>query len=382
MKYVWLTDNKSWEEYPPEFCDLLEREYKGARGEVKVDNQRFVDLHAMVQRRYDDRNKIRPVQRLSPDQGKTATKSSTSKQGSNKAPTQPLKAAPLPKANYGSNIAQKDNQAPKSTSNTNSSQDTKWYWLSETGWVAYEDKISDKLERNFISGKKQNVHIDDTRFVDLKDMFQRRYDQPTRTRVVKRESHAVPPNKQAQNSGAPTKPPATTKPAKAPVSTNANTGGYKGKDSTKTNVQWYWLADDNQWQPYDAATAAALEGEYSAGNKEARVDEERYVDLENMLQRRFDNELKRRYVKRQPVLTEEQKERSERNRLAALEKLKAKGQQSILSFLSAPKLGQTKTENHKTTATEQAKKAIDSDEGDQGVDESDETKVYPPCNYL
>lgn len=97
-----------------------------------------------------------------------------------------------------------------------------------------------------------------------------------------------------------------------------------------TAVQWSWRGDQNNWVAFDKDTSALLEAEYQKGSKKVRVDKERFVDLslshdevlsnftviqrkifsEHLpqslddeddvigIQRRYDDEMKRRAVKR------------------------------------------------------------------------------------
>jgi len=76
--------------------------------------------------------------------------------------------------------------------------------------------------------------------------------------------------------------------------------------SKKKQVQWLWKADDD-WTEYDAKVATRLESFWQQGKKEGKVDDERYVDFENMLQRRYDDVMKRRPVKREvpPIFDKE-----------------------------------------------------------------------------
>lgn len=83
----------------------------------------------------------------------------------------------------------------------------------------------------------------------------------------------------------------------------------------KTAVEWSWWSD-KAWVPYDAALTLKLENEFQEGNKKIACDKERFIDLnfstideirkqlhhsdERLigLQRRFDDESRRRAVRR------------------------------------------------------------------------------------
>jgi hypothetical protein len=84
---------------------------------------------------------------------------------------------------------------------------------------------------------------------------------------------------------------------------------------SKTAVEWSWWSD-KAWVKYDAALTLKLENEFQEGNKKIACDKERFVDLnfatiddirkqlhhsdERLigLQRRFDDESRRRAVRR------------------------------------------------------------------------------------
>lgn len=62
----------------------------------------------------------------------------------------------------------------------------KWLWESDKGWVEYSNALTQKIEKGYQNDDKV-VKIDDERFVDLPSMFQRRYDDTSKVRNVKRE---------------------------------------------------------------------------------------------------------------------------------------------------------------------------------------------------
>merc|ERR1712000_328346 len=67
---------------------------------------------------------------------------------------------------------------------------------------------------------------------------------------------------------------------------------------------WQWAGDSpggghqDIWVPYSDSLCKKIEDAWNKGEKEVKVDKERFVDLQNMLQRRFDDKMKRRSVKR------------------------------------------------------------------------------------
>jgi hypothetical protein len=52
------------------------------------------------------------------------------------------------------------------------------------------------------------------------------------------------------------------------------------------------------WQEYDVTVNTIIENAFLNKKKTVKIDEERIVDLENMLQKRIDNSNRNRYVKR------------------------------------------------------------------------------------
>ena len=65
-------------------------------------------------------------------------------------------------------------------------------------------------------------------------------------------------------------------------------------------AKWLWK-DDSGWIEYDKKIAKKLEKAFRDKETECAVDKERYVDFSAMLQRRFDDKMKRRNVKREKV---------------------------------------------------------------------------------
>lgn len=61
-----------------------------------------------------------------------------------------------------------------------------WMWYSDSGWVPFSDALNDEIEKGY-KAKKDRVKVDDQRFVDLKQLLQRRYDDENKCRMVKRE---------------------------------------------------------------------------------------------------------------------------------------------------------------------------------------------------
>eukprot|EP01105_Mastigella_eilhardi_P020992 TRINITY_DN5045_c0_g1_i1.p1 TRINITY_DN5045_c0_g1~~TRINITY_DN5045_c0_g1_i1.p1 ORF type:complete len:660 (-),score=178.51 TRINITY_DN5045_c0_g1_i1:684-2486(-) len=67
-----------------------------------------------------------------------------------------------------------------------------WQWLSDDGWELYSKQLCVKLEKAREGGVKQ-VKVDEERYVDLDEMAQCRYSDPSKQRKVKREPAKLPP---------------------------------------------------------------------------------------------------------------------------------------------------------------------------------------------
>eukprot|EP01091_Cochliopodium_minus_P018648 TRINITY_DN7622_c0_g1_i1.p1 TRINITY_DN7622_c0_g1~~TRINITY_DN7622_c0_g1_i1.p1 ORF type:complete len:690 (+),score=184.51 TRINITY_DN7622_c0_g1_i1:22-2070(+) len=64
IKWFWKGDN-GWNSYNVNVCELIEEEYNNPKNNkiVKVDEQRFVDLNTMQQKRYDINTAVRAIKR-------------------------------------------------------------------------------------------------------------------------------------------------------------------------------------------------------------------------------------------------------------------------------------------------------------------------------
>jgi hypothetical protein len=62
-KWSWRTDQGTWVAYADDMNEKLDDAMHAGINDVKVDSQRFIDLGAMCQRRYDDPGRLRPIMR-------------------------------------------------------------------------------------------------------------------------------------------------------------------------------------------------------------------------------------------------------------------------------------------------------------------------------
>jgi len=163
-----------------------------------------------------------------------------------------------------------------------------WSWEGDPDtkgketWNVYTDTLNQKFEKAFKKGQKK-VKIDSERFLDLKNMSQRRYDDPNKRRRVKRE------DKQEQK-----------------------------ESEEEESIKWYWAADGNNsqdtWTEFEEDISAKLEKAFhSKSSKSVKIDKERYVDLSDsnsMFQARYDDTAKQRHVKREVVKATKRKQSS------------------------------------------------------------------------
>eukprot|EP00004_Rigifila_ramosa_P027436 TRINITY_DN8954_c0_g1_i1.p1 TRINITY_DN8954_c0_g1~~TRINITY_DN8954_c0_g1_i1.p1 ORF type:complete len:445 (-),score=109.13 TRINITY_DN8954_c0_g1_i1:267-1406(-) len=120
-------------------------------------------------------------------------------------------------------------------------------------------------------------------------MLQRRKADPAKRRQVRRDQIPFPAKK------------AAARPVEDSSSSSSESEdvGY---------VRWFWANDSvakdgtrghqDVFEPYKKEMCLKLEEAYSKNEKEMKVDSERFIDLQNMLQRRYDDPMKRRMVKR------------------------------------------------------------------------------------
>jgi len=81
----------------------------------------------------------------------------------------------------------------------------KWNWQSDHGWLTYDAKLIAKLEKAYENGDDE-VKVDDERYIDLKAMLQRRYDDNTKRRPVKREKTQLVAKKQKKTESSDSEP--------------------------------------------------------------------------------------------------------------------------------------------------------------------------------
>eukprot|EP01133_Synstelium_polycarpum_P008700 gene8700-10220_t len=209
-------------------------------------------------------------------------------------------------------------------------QAVKWQWKDDKGsYVDYKDDFVARLEKHIVMYGDSDFKVDSERYIDLKVFLQRRYDAPTKVRQVQRvvngriELPTMKRNVQVSKptsspykstassssssssssfSSSPYKPMATTA-AKPTIATKPTT---PATTTTTTPLKalpqgsypvWSWKSDDD-WVDYKKETSQSLEDAYNQGKNKVFIDDERYVDIGNMAQKRLDSTSKMRPVRR------------------------------------------------------------------------------------
>lgn len=158
VRWTWKNDSGGWSDYSDDVVSLIERAYVNGDQKYQFDKERYLDFAQMLQKRVDNPQKVRPVQRRGPPvvRNKQALPSSTSFLSStttatqNKSPVAPVvsHAPPSKKTPLFSSTATSTthsstahppatSHAPSSTSShtTKSSKlpsGAHWYWKSKS----------------------------------------------------------------------------------------------------------------------------------------------------------------------------------------------------------------------------------------------------------
>eukprot|EP01103_Thecamoeba_quadrilineata_P019021 TRINITY_DN753_c0_g2_i1.p1 TRINITY_DN753_c0_g2~~TRINITY_DN753_c0_g2_i1.p1 ORF type:complete len:800 (-),score=196.58 TRINITY_DN753_c0_g2_i1:92-2491(-) len=285
--WSWLSDADGWKLYSSEINEQIEKSFNSPlKPIVKIDDQRFIDISKMVQKRYDNPTKQRIIQR------KTDTNPSSTSSGS-KSQSQRLEA--------------------------------KWLWQSETGWTPYLPELAEKLEKSFQSGRT-NVDIDALRFVSVKTMLQLRKDNQAKSRMVKRIVSADDKNVNNQKS-------TWDSTSKSPLRNQGirNNQLPANKETSSLPSTWAWQGNDLKWLTYSSEICKKLETEYKKPKKDQKnvlVDDQRYVDVMTMSQYRFDSTAKKRPVRRETTSWSSTKEDTQKS--GKEEKIKKKDEKKVV----------------------------------------------------
>eukprot|EP01112_Ceratiomyxa_fruticulosa_P012215 TRINITY_DN3375_c0_g1_i1.p2 TRINITY_DN3375_c0_g1~~TRINITY_DN3375_c0_g1_i1.p2 ORF type:complete len:244 (+),score=61.79 TRINITY_DN3375_c0_g1_i1:181-912(+) len=169
MSYKWYYSDSGkadkWIEYDVDIAEKLERSFGKSQKNVKLDKVRYVDLtdpDKLVEKSYEDDKKQIAVKREL--ETTTTTTSSSAKR-----------------------------KVDDDILDDSSVVQWKWAGDSKTGaqstWINYDKDIAEQIEKAYQKGLK-TVKIDKERYIDLSDsneFLQRRYDDPNKRRLVKRE---------------------------------------------------------------------------------------------------------------------------------------------------------------------------------------------------
>ncbi|KAM9965314.1 hypothetical protein ACTFIW_005130 [Dictyostelium discoideum] len=169
----------------------------------KLDKERYIDFKKMAQTRYDDPNKMRTVERQEIIPGSTLPPPTT-----NATSKRRRKIIKSDDSDTDSENSSSDGSSDSSDSDVSDDSDddeddedyiARWFWAGDSGggpskggghqdvWVEYDDmNMRKKLEKAFSIGKKK-LKVDNERFVDFQNMLQRRYDDESKRRNLKRE---------------------------------------------------------------------------------------------------------------------------------------------------------------------------------------------------
>ena len=156
---------------------------------------------------------------------------------------------------------------PQSQQEEKSTKDNyQWYWKSDANkWIPYNKAISDRIEEAF-SKKEKKCNVDSQRYIDFNFFLQFRFDDTSKKRIVKREKAS-----DVQDSAPPCEP---------------------------GEPKWFWLGDNGVWNAFDDEVSKRLERAHRMKLPTCKVDEERFVNFKEMTQMRYDDNTKRRVVKR------------------------------------------------------------------------------------
>eukprot|EP01112_Ceratiomyxa_fruticulosa_P012218 TRINITY_DN3375_c0_g1_i4.p1 TRINITY_DN3375_c0_g1~~TRINITY_DN3375_c0_g1_i4.p1 ORF type:complete len:510 (+),score=117.43 TRINITY_DN3375_c0_g1_i4:257-1786(+) len=194
MSYKWYYSDSGkadkWIEYDVDIAEKLERSFGKSQKTVKLNKVRYVDLtdpDKLVEKSYEDDKKQIAVKREL--ETTTTTTSSSAKR--------------------------------KVDDDILDDSVVQWKWAgdgktgSQSTWINYDKDIAEQIEKAYKKGQK-TVKIDKERYIDLNDpneFLQRRYDDPNKRRLVKRED---PESKKVKT--APSSSSSTTTTTKPPLS--------------------------------------------------------------------------------------------------------------------------------------------------------------------
>eukprot|EP01132_Coremiostelium_polycephalum_P011351 gene11351-13898_t len=225
-----------------------------------------------------------------------------------------------------------------------------WYWAKDSSsgvqdtLEEYAASVNSMIEGQYQlyqlkkTVKNKICKLDSTYFINFKLMVQQRYDDPSKERFVERleiigQAKPVPSKKIALPSrkkpaAATTTTTTTTKSKKKrPISSSSDDSSDDSSESDSSDedvsssdsdsdededyiATWSWAGDSGGgpakggghqdiWVKYDKSLNRKLEKSFQRNKSKLKIDNERFADLQNMLQRRYDDVNKRRNIKRE-----------------------------------------------------------------------------------
>eukprot|EP01114_Cavostelium_apophysatum_P017118 TRINITY_DN5010_c0_g1_i1.p1 TRINITY_DN5010_c0_g1~~TRINITY_DN5010_c0_g1_i1.p1 ORF type:complete len:839 (+),score=296.05 TRINITY_DN5010_c0_g1_i1:94-2610(+) len=286
MQWSWQSDN-GWVAYDEDATKKFEAAFQKKQKTVKVDDERFIDLKNMYQRRKDDPSKIRPVERKAVKKSstkavKTAPKPAVVSSATSSSASPPAKT----KAVKSDDEVKESKQEETSKGPSDYFDGLIFYFMKDPpGLQSLAEQIED-------AGGNVRSRFDTkvTHVVTDEELDSSQLDEITSKMKIVTAAFVKDSIKKGK------------KMSESDYAQFAGTAGKKRKKSTsdseeETGIVWQWK-DDAEWKDYDSATSKKIEQAYQAKESEVKVDNARFVDFGAMVQRRYDDKSKRREVKR------------------------------------------------------------------------------------
>eukprot|EP01132_Coremiostelium_polycephalum_P003240 gene3240-4055_t len=328
-KWQWRSDDK-WVDYDIELMYSIEDRYSRGSNKIPVDIDRYIEFSTMKQKRFDSETKQRDVRRI-PIQSNNNTTTSTNYNSNNSSSSSSSTNSKI--SSFFSTTNNKNNNSSSSSSsntttslklnspstsssltttgnksppqNKNNTSDNEksvqWYWKDDDGkWVPFQKEKSEITEANYQAKKLKRFDIDEERFIDFEQMLQRRIDNPSRVRQIKREvgGGMISPTLTSSNSKNTGNNSFTgfgpNKSTSSHTSSSSSSGGF-------SKGQWKWSNDRGGWEDYPPDINELIEDGFH--NKMDSIvikinNEDKIIDYNSGVQRRSDDPSKRRNIKR------------------------------------------------------------------------------------
>ncbi|KAF2072609.1 hypothetical protein CYY_006068 [Polysphondylium violaceum] len=233
---------------------------------------------------------------------------------------------------------------PLQSSNSSGLKKIQWFWAGDSGkgaqqdiLVEYDSNLNTEIELQYQQhlmkpkvAKYKVFKVDKQRFINFDDMVQSRYDDNSKSRTVERKEIVPSSTKTVLKPTKVTRNKAKRKKDSDSSSSDSSSSDSSDSDSSSDDddsdnedylPSWYWAGDSNGgpanggghqdvWIKYDKTMAKKLEKSFQNNDHELKVDKERFVDFQNMLQRRYDDNSKRRNIKREDAKKSKKKKQT------------------------------------------------------------------------